>query len=217
MTTHNVHAKEAAARAKFATAKRKPAAIVGETQQVIAVVRSNALIADPNLNQSVTQWETSTVAVDKSDQAIKTTKLSLAGLRAQRAKAVTVWKRATGSVLAAVDTVSAGSAQVITQLGFEIETRQAAPPSIAPPGGLHARYTKGLALVVKWKGVKGNRGYQLEIGDATGQTFGPPLISLKSTYEPQGLVPGQKVTLRVAVQRKDGLSGWSDPVAVVVR
>ena len=86
-----------------------------------------------------------------------------------------------------------------------------------PPTGLHVRYTKSLVLVVKWKAVKGARGYQVQIGDATGQNWGSPIPCTKSTFEPVGLSPGQKVTLRVAVQTKDGLSNWSDAVAVVVR
>ena len=113
--------------------------------------------------------------------------------------------------------MSAGSGQVITQLGFALETRQVAPPTNAPPLGLRVKYTKSLALVVKWKAVKGSRAYQLEMSDAAGQPVGAPIVCTKSTYEPQGLVPGQKLALRVAVQRKDGLSGWSDAVAIVAR
>ena len=217
MKTQNVHAKEAAAKAKFIVTNQKPDQIAGQTHQVVALIKGSPLYADPILSHAVTQWDDAALTIEQCDQAIKNGTLTLAGLRAQRAKDVTVWRRSTNAVVAAVDTVAAGSAQVITQLGFAIDTRQALPPSIDPPQGLHARYTKSFVLVVKWKAVKGSRGYLLQIGDATGQTFGASIVCTKSSCEPQGLLPGQKVSFRVAVQRKDGPSGWCDAIAVVVR
>ena len=217
MKTQNVHAKEAAAKAKFLITNHKPDELAVQTQHVVALIRRSPLYADPILSQAVVQWDAAAVAIEQRDQAIKTGMLTLAGLRAQRAKDVTVWKRSTKAMLAAVDTVSAGSGQVITQLGFALDTRQAAPPSTDPPLGLRAKYNKSFVLVVRWKAIKGSRAYQLQIGDAAGQTFGASIACMKAKYEPQGLVPGQKVTLRVAVQRKDGLSGWSEAVTVSVR
>jgi hypothetical protein len=39
----------------------------------------------------------------------------------------------------------------------------------------------------------------------------------KARYEPTGLAPGQKLAVRVAVQRNTGLSVWSDPVTITAR
>jgi hypothetical protein len=215
-TTQKAHAQEAAANAKLVVSK-KPTDMVSVTNQVSTVIKGTPQWANPNLQQLVTSWVGAADSIDKTEQAIKTARLTLAGLLAQRAKGVTSWKRATKLVLAGVDDVAAGSAQVITQLGFALSQRQAPAPSSEAPTGLTVKYTRALDLVLKWKAVKGERGYFVQIGDAVGQTWGGPLVSVKSTYTPQGLAPGAKVAFRVAVHRKDGLSVWSDALFVTVR
>ena len=217
MKTQDIHAKEASAKAKFVITNATAEQLAIQTQRVVVLIKGSPLYADPILSHAVLQWDAAAAAMEQRDQAIKTGMLALAGLRAMRAKDITVWKRSTGAILAAVDTVAAGSAQIITQLGFALDTRQVVPPSTDPPQGLRAKYTKSFALVVRWKAIRGHRGYPLQIGDAAGQTFGASITCTRAKYEPQGLVPGQKVTLRVAVQRKDGLSGWSDVVTVAIR
>jgi hypothetical protein len=211
------HNQETAATAKLSLAKKTPEAIVNRTQQVAAVIKGTPHWQNASLQQSVTQWLGAADAVDKDDQAIKTARLNLAALIAQRAKHVTAWKRTTKSVLSDVNEVSAGSAQIITELGFLVDVRKPVPASTEAPTALRVRYTKALVLVVKWNAVKGARGYLVQIGDLAGQSFGPSIACVKSTFEPQGLAPGQKVTFRVAVQRKEGTSAWSDVLAVTVR
>jgi hypothetical protein len=215
-TKQKAHTQEAAANAKLVV-PYKTADKVSLTSQVSTVIKGTPQWSNPNLQQSVNGWVSAADSIDKTEQAIKTARLSLAGLLAQRAKGVTSWRRATNLVLADVDDVAAGSAQVITQLGFALRLRQAPAASSEAPAGLTVKYTRTLDLVLKWKGVRSNRGYFVQIGDAAGQTWGPSLASVKSTYTPQGLAPGAKVAFRVAVQRKGGLSAWSDALFVTVR
>jgi hypothetical protein len=210
------HTQEAAANAKLVV-PYKTADKVSLTTQVSTVIKGTPQWSSVNLQQAVDSWVTAAGSIDTTEQAIKTARLSLAGLLAERAKGVTSWKRATKRVLAEVDDAAAGSSQVITQLGFALSVRQPAPASSEAPTGLTVKYTKGLDLVVKWKAVKGNRGYFVQIGDAAGQAWGPSLASVKSTYTPQGLALGSKVAFRVAVHRKGGLSAWSDALFVTVR
>jgi hypothetical protein len=215
-TKQKAHTQEAAANAKFVV-PYKTADMVSLTNQISTVVKGSPQWSNVNLQQSVTSWLGAADSIDKVEQAVKTTRLSLSGLIAQRAKGVTTWKRATKQVLADVDDVAAGSAQVITQLGFALTLRQPVAASSEAPTGLAVKYTKSLDLVLKWKAVKANRGYFIQIGDAAGQNWGPSLTSVKSTYTPQGLAPGAKVAFRVAVQRKGGMSAWSDALFVTVR
>jgi hypothetical protein len=219
MTTKKeaIQAGEGAATAKFVIGNKSAERLVGDAQQILGVVKTNERYADPTLKQAVTAWQAATDAVDASDQAIKSARLTLAGLLALRAKEVTGFKRATRAVLSAVDTVAAGSARVITQLGFALEARLPVPPSMDPPSGLRAKYTKSLVLVVKWDSLKSSRGYVLQIGDAAGENFGAPIDCVRSSYQPKGLALGQTVTVRVAVRRKGGQSTWSDVLAFTVR
>ncbi len=210
------HRQEAATNAKFSVPKKTPD-MVSRTKQVATVIKGTPLWQNQSLQQSVVGWLAAADVIDQLDQSIKTARLNLAGLLAQRVKGVTAWKRATKAVVTDVDAVAAGSSQVITQLGFELSVRQPTPPSVAPPTGLVAKYTRALVLVLKWKAVKGSRGYAVQIGDAAGQSWGPVLTSVKSSYEPQGLAPGQKVSVRVAVHRPSGTSDWSDALFVTVR
>ena len=210
------HTQEAAATAKFVVPS-KAADKVSLTNQISTVVKGSPQWSNVDLQQSVNSWVSAADSIDKVDQAIKTTRLTLSGLIAQRVKGVTTWKRATKQVLADVDAVAAGSAQVITQLGFALSIRQPPVASTEAPTGLIVKYTKALDLVLKWKAVKNHRGYLVQIGDAAGQTWGPSLATVKSTYKPQGLAPGAKVAFRVAVQRTSGLSAWSDALVVTVR
>ena len=158
MKTQDIHAKEASARAKFVIANHNAEQLAVQTQGVVVLIKGSPLYADPILSHAVLQWDAAAAAMEQRDQAIKTGMLRLAGLRAQRAKDITVWKRSTGAMVAAVDMVSAGSAQMITQLGFALDTRQVVPPSIDLPQGLRAKYTKSFALVVRWKAIRSNRG-----------------------------------------------------------
>ena len=50
----------------------------------------------------------------------------------------------------------------------------------------------------------------MQIGDGAATGWGPVIQSPKARYTPTGLTPGQKVVIRVAVQRKSGLSTYSE-------
>ena len=66
-------------------------------------------------------------------------------------------------------------------------------------------------------GVPAHLGYLLQIGDGTPQGWGASIQCPRASYQPQGLAPGQKVAFRVAVQRKSGVSLWSDALVATVR
>jgi hypothetical protein len=138
-------------------------------------------------------------------------------LLAGRGTSIAGWKRSTKSVLAVVDQVAGGSPKAIKDWGFDVTARVAMVPTTDPPQGLRATYDKALELTVRWKGVRGNRGYNLQIGDGSQTGWGALIQLTQAHYKPTGLTPGQHVLIRVAVQRTTGVSGWSDSLAVVVR
>ncbi len=221
MTT-KVNPSESAATPKFNTGIRKPAIIVDQTQKATQFLKqSAAYAANPALQQSVTAWEAAATTVDTSEQGIIKLRTSLIGLLAGRDLAVADWKRAAKSVLSNVDQIAKGSPKAINDMGFDITSRAVVPAantSNDPPTGLHATYNrKTLALTLRWSSVPGHRGYNIQIGDGTPAGWGPTLQAPRCEYAPTGLAPGQHVSVRVAVQRKNGLSGWSDALAIVVR
>ncbi len=59
--------------------------------------------------------------------------------------------------------------------------------------------------------------YFVQIGDGTGQNWGAAIAVPNCHYAPDGVVTGQKVSFRVAVQRPNGLSTYSDPLVITVR
>ena len=82
--------------------------------------------------------------------------------------------------------------------------------------GIEASFERVCALM-RWAGVRDHLGYLLQIGDGTPQGWGAPIQCPRARFEPAGLAPGQKVSFRVAVQRKNGLSAWSDALSITVR
>ena len=127
------------------------------------------------------------------------------------------WKRSTQSVIALVNTASAGSTQAIKLWGFATAARQILALTSDPPTGLRVIYSRRLVMTVRWSGVTDHVGYLLQMGDGTPQGWGASIVCPRASYQPQGLAPGQKVAFRVAVQRKNGLSAWSDALTVTVR
>jgi len=126
--------------------------------------------------------------------------------------------RARRSLLAVGDQVAAGSAATLNEWGFGASTSNTPLPATdTPPTGLRVRFTKTFALEILWKSVAGHRGYVLQIGDGTPTGFGPVIQCPKARYMPTGLNPGQKIAIRVAVQRKSGLSTWSEAITATVR
>ena len=116
------------------------------------------------------------------------------------------------------DQISAGSAATLNEWGFGASSAiTPLPVSDTPPTGLRVRYTKALALEILWKSVPGHRGYLLQIGDGTPTVWGATIPCPKTRYMPTGLTPGQKIAIRVAVQRKDGVSAFSEALSATVR
>ena len=85
-----------------------------------------------------------------------------------------------------------------------------------PPGKLRAQFRTNAMPLFRWAGIKGHVGYFVQLGDGTPQGWGPPIACPKAKYEPLGLTLGQKIAVRVAVQRRSGMSNWSDALLVTV-
>jgi hypothetical protein len=209
---------EAAAMAKYTTSGIKPEQVATATQQTADLVKQNpAFTQHPEIQQGVTTWLTASDKVDQSSQKLKAAHVTLTALIATLALDMAAWKRAARAVVALINTACAGSAQAIKAWGLATTARAMIAASSAPPQNLRAGYTKALVLVVRWAGVKDHVGYLLQIGDGTPQGWGAPIQCPRARFEPQGLTPGQKVSFRVAVQRKNGLSAWSDALSITVR
>ena len=209
---------EASANAKFTIWKLKPATVADTTQKRADFIKQNPNYqTQPLVQQVVTAWVAASAVVNKADQDIKTARVALVGLIAGRRTAFLAYGRATGNVLKTIDTVTNGSAQAIKEWGFDIVTRTPRNVTSEAPQGLRVSYTKALDFVVRWNGIVGHLGYNVQIGDGTPNGWGPVQQSPKASFTPQGLTPGQHVLIRVAVQRKSGLSAWSDSLAVTVR
>ena len=218
MTTNTSNTHEAAATAKLTTSKMTTDQMVKVAHQVSEVVKAHPEFTNrPDVQQAVTAWVGSADTVDQSAQEIKALRLALKAKLANEIKARAALKRGTKKILAVIDEAAAGSAAAIKSWGFDVSTRTSVPATHEAPTGLRALYTKELVLVVKWDAVRGSRGYLVQMTDATGQGFGSPIPCPKAMFLPTGLTPGQKVTFRVAVQRKNGLSAYSDELAVTVR
>jgi hypothetical protein len=217
MSTQNTN-HESAATPRFTTARKKPREIVDSTEKLAEVIKAHPDFATTaGLPDAVTAWVGSAQAIDQHMQSITTAHAALMAAVANRGKETLAWKRATKKVLAIIGDVTGGSPTAVKQWGFEVATRASRPASSDPPSGVRVEYTRDLKMVVKWDRVVGHVGYVVQIGDGTPQGWGQPIQCPKSRLTPVGLEPGQHVSVRVAVQRKDGLSAFSDPLAVVVR
>jgi hypothetical protein len=209
---------EASARPALATARLKPEQMVTLTAQRSQVVKGAPGYATAlDVQKAIGVWDSAADTVDKGAQLIAATRLTLVALLATQFKDIASWHRATQSVLAAIGAASGGSAQAILQWGFAPATHVLLPLTSDAPANLRAAYTKQLVLLLKWAGVRGHLGYFVQLGDGTPTGWGAPIPCPKARYEPTGLAPGQKLAVRVAVQRKTGLSVWSDPVTITAR
>jgi hypothetical protein len=209
---------EAAAVAKYTTSGIKPQQVAGATQQTADLVKQNPAYGQhPEIQQGVAAWLTAADKVDQSSQKLKAAHVTVTALIAALAIDMAAWKRAVHAVVALINTVCAGSAQAIQQWGLATTARALLVASSDPPQSLRVTYTKALTLVVRWAGVRHHVGYVLQIGDGTPLGWGAPIQCPRARFEPQGLTPGQRVSFRVAVQRKNGLSAWSDALSITVR
>lgn len=209
---------EQAATAKLTTAGINPSEVVTATQKVAQVVQTNpALGAHPEIQTGLATWLASATTVGQTSQALQKAHLTLTALVATLGTDMAAWKRATKGMVALVNTASAGSESAILGWGFETATRRVLAPSVTPPGKLRVVYSKSLVMTVRWAGVPDHVGYALQMGDGTPTGWGATINCARASYQPTGLAVGQKVAFRVAVQRKNGLSEWSDAISVIVR
>jgi hypothetical protein len=209
---------EAKAHAKFPTHSLKAGEISDLTSKRAESIKANPAYANtPVIQLATTSWVNAATDVNKCDQDIKAARVALVGLIAARDAAVSAYKRATAGVLNSVDVVSGGSAKAIKEWGFDIVTRAETPITSAAPTGLRASYTRSLGLSIAWDAIPGHRGYVVQVGDGSAAGWGPSVIVPRAKYLPEGLAPGQHIAVRVAVQRKNGISAFSDALAVIVR
>jgi len=210
---------EDAAKAVFRLASRKPADLVVSTNQLLENVKKHPQFPNqPAMQQAVTNMSGITDTLTKQDTDIQTARTNLIALMSARQLTVHSYTRARRSLLAVADQIAGGSASTLNEWGFGATSTVAPlPASDAPPTGLRVRYTKQLDLQIVWKSVTGHRGYLLQIGDGTPTGWGATIQSPKTRYMPTGLAPGQKIAIRVAVQRKEGVSTWSEALSATVR
>ena len=210
---------EDAAKAVFRMTTRKPQDVVVQTNQLLENVKKHPQYpTTPAMQQAVTTVSGITDTLATQDTNIQTARTGLVALMAARALTMHSFMRARRSLLAVADQIAAGSAATLNEWGFTASTSNAPLPATdTPPTALRVRYTKTLVMEIVWKAVAGQRGYVLQIGDGTPQGWGPVIQCPKARYLPTGLNPGQKIAIRVAVQRKSGLSTWSESISATVR
>jgi hypothetical protein len=209
---------EGTAKATLATAKLAADAMVTLTSQRSEVMKqAPGWASHPTVQAAVASWGTASSTVGAGAQSITAAQLTLNALEATQVKNVAAWRRATLSVVAAVNDASGGSAEVIKQWGLDVVQHAPIVDTPDPPIGLRAVYSRQLVLALVWKGAANQRGYLVQIGDGTPTGWGPSIPSTRARYVPAGLTPGQKISVRVAVIRKSGTSAWSDPLSLVVR
>jgi hypothetical protein len=172
----------------------------------------------PAMQQAVTTMSGITDTLSKQETDIQTSRTNLTAQLAARALTMHSFSRARRSLLAVADQIAAGSAATLNEWGFgAFSTQTPMVTTDAAPTGLRVRYTKDFALEILWKSVPGHRGYTLQIGDGTPTGWGTAIQSPKARYTPTGLTPGQKIAIRVAVQRKTGVSAYSEAITATVR
>ena len=209
---------EASASAKLTMAHLTPDKRANLAQKVGDTVKAHPDYNNhPEIQQTLTSWLALAAAMSTSTAKIDNLKQALAAEHVTLHKAGSSFNRGTKMMLAVVDSVSAGSEEAIKKWGFDITSRTPAAPTSDAPQGLRGIRTKDLSTVIRWDAVRGNRGYMVQMGDGTPNGFGAPMPCARARFAPTGLPVGQKVTFRVAVQRKNGMSAWSNEVTIVVR
>ena len=210
---------EDAAKAVFRIASRKPADLVVQTNQLLENVKKHPQYGNqPAMQQAVTNMTSITDTITKQDTDIQTARTNLIALMSARALTMHSFTRGRRSLLAVADQIAAGSAATLNEWGFGAFSKGTpVAPVDTPPTGLRVRYNKQLDLEIVWKSVTGHRGYLLQIGDGTPTGWGATIPCPKTRYMPTGLTPGQKIAIRVAVQRKSGVSAFSEALSATVR
>jgi len=111
-----------------------------------------------------------------------------------------------------VQQASGGDEAKIETSGFSVRDLPASPIGNLPAPTLLAVSENGGAgsVKLKWKTVRGNKGYIVEIApDAPTPVWGPAGGSSKARAEVNGLTSGTKYWFRVCAIGSNGLSPWS--------
>jgi hypothetical protein len=216
MKTKNINMKEAQTTAKIDLGKNPPNHVANAQSTVSAIKANPDYATKPEVQQVTTSLGAAADALDKNLKAITALRVQEKTLLTSQIVLLAALKRAAKSATAVITETAGGSAEEIKKWGLDVAGRAPLPPSTAAPDGLRVTYTKELAMVMRWKGVRGSKGYELQIGDGTPQGWGQPIHATRAHFLPTGLTPGQKIAIRVAVHRSTGLSAYSDPVNVTV-
>ena len=209
---------QTAAKPRFPISHMKVDELVSAVRKRAESVKGHPSYAQtPEVQQATTAWTASVDQLDDREAKIRGLKVALAALMLDQQGDVAGVARCTTSVLAAVGKAAGGSVEALHQWGFETSVRSPTVPSTDAPEGLKATFSRALVLTLRWKAIREQKGYLLQIGDGTPTGWGPTLTSARSHYMPTGLTPGQHIAVRVAVQRPSGVSAWSDALNVVVR
>ena len=217
MKTKNMNMNEAQATSRMNLGKTKTTAVSKARHAVDSIKANPDYATKPGVQQVTTALAGATDALENNLKALAALRTEEKALLTSQIVLHAAFKRSVKSTLAVIDETAGGSAEGIKKWGLDVAGRQPAAPDTAPPEGLRARYTKALALVIQWKGIRRSKGYEIQIGDATGQAWGQPIHANTAEYLPIGLTPGQKVSFRVAVHRTTGTSDYSEPLIVTVR
>ena len=182
---------EKSARAKFPTAHLKPQELVTETMKKSDAIKAHPSYANtPEAQQVATSMTSSAQALDDIQAKIGLLHSQLVSLETAEARAVAQCYRANDKAAAVVTDLAQGSEEEINKWGFEVRVRTTSSPGNAPPSGLHAVYDKKtMALRLRWKGVRGQRGYLLQIGDGTPNGWGQIVHTGEPVYAPLGSRP----------------------------
>jgi hypothetical protein len=209
---------EAQARARVNVTSPKKTESVEKARDIIKSIKNNPAYATTQKVQDCTNaFEAATNALDTNIVNVKSARSQLGALLATQLLLTADLRRTATTLQSVITDVARGSAEAIQQWGLQVAGRTPSSTEPTPPDGLKATYTKALQLVIRWKGVPGRLGYEIEMGDGTPTGWGQPIQVTKVRFTPTGLTPGQKVYFRVAVRRPSGLSDFSDPVVVTVR
>ena len=121
-------------------------------------------------------------------------------------------------MLATIDQVAGGSAKSIKEWQFHSGvTRTVSVDSTDLPARAASGQVQQGAGSDHPAPVSSPDGLQPPTGDGSPTGWGPVIQVTKSKYLPTGLTAGQHIAIRVAVQRKSGLSGYCDVVSAIVR
>jgi hypothetical protein len=217
--TNNTNTEDAA-KASFPMNRKSIQEVIVQTNHLTGIIKQHPQYGSkPAMQQSVTDIDTLTQTLAKQEADLKSARVNITSIVSARGITMHAYGRARRTLLAVADQIASGSASTLNEWGFgaTIGGAPQLPPSTDPPVNLRVRFTKSFEMVIAWKAVTGHRGYLLQIGDGTPAGWGTPIQCPKGRYTPSGLNPGQKIAIRVAVQRKSGLSAWSEAISATVR